>query len=698
MKKNFPRIRLILILAGISLAGFLVIIRLVSVQIIDHHIYEKKAERQWFERKVLYSRRGRIFDRNGNPVAVTCCMYNVGITPRDFPPAASRYLSDVTGHPLSRIKSYLQYREKDYIPLCRRLNLDEEDLIRLSSLSGVSLDPVNERILPFDSIDRNFVGMVNEKGEGVGGIERSYDDILRGEDGWVVTSRDALNRSVKLIGAPRKNAVDGGDIYLTIDSDIQRIADFELKRAVKDYDASGGIIIIVDPRNGDILALAEHFPSGDSHVLYSSSCYYEPGSTFKLMTYSYMLQDDIVDINDVFDGENGEKLFDFGVIKDDHPHNLITLKESFIHSSNICTIKAVSRGDREDFYRFLLRCGFGCRTGIDLPAETKGILREPGKWTSRSLPSISIGHEIGVTPLQMAYAYAAVANGGELFVPRVVMGMEKNGEMVKEIQPVKTRRVLSEEVSEKIRGFCREVVLEGTGGRASTDFVPVAGKTGTAQKAGDNGYVNGKYISSFVGFAPVDEPRVVCLVILDEPSGYNYYGGVSAAPVFRNVIEGICLSSEWIPDGPELRVKEEEGEREMVRVPVLLRMGLDEACRKAARAGIIVNGEGGAGDVYSQNPGPGELVPRGSVVDVLLRDSAIANNKVRIPDFRGLTVREARRELIKFGLEIEIRGYGTVRKQHPAPGAEITPGSRVVLYCRSNYRLSRNAGMEDGRS
>ncbi|MBD3179884.1 MAG: PASTA domain-containing protein [Candidatus Latescibacteria bacterium] len=698
MKKSFPRFRLFLILAGIALAGFVIIIRLVQVQVINHSVYERKAQDQWFDRKVLHAKRGRIFDRHGNPLAVTCQMYDLGITPKHIPESAAGYLGEISGYSAARIRRCLDRKDREYIPLRRKLNLGGEELVKLSSMSGVTLDAVQERILPFDSVDRSFIGVVNDSGRGVAGIERAYDDILRGDDGWMVTSRDALNRSVKLIGAPRRNARDGSDIYLTIDSDVQRIADFEIRRAVEEYEASGGVVIVADPRNGDILALAEHFPGSKNHILFSSSCFYEPGSTFKLITYSYLLQRGIVNIDECFDGEDGRKVFDFGVFRDDHPHGILTVKQSFVQSSNICTIKAISRGDCEDFYRFILRCGFGSRTGVELPVETGGILREPTRWTDRSLPSIAIGQEVGVTPLQMLCAYAAIANGGELFVPRVVMRVEKGGEKIKEIQPVKTRRILPEDVCDEIRDFCRDVVLEGTGRRAATGLIPVAGKTGTAQKAGENGYADGKYISSFIGFAPVENPRLVCLVLLDEPGGYDYYGGISAAPVFRKVIEGICLSSDRMTGCSQLALARYNDDREMVRVPALLRMSFPEACRIGAKKGIIVNGCGGEGPVYSQNPGPGELVPRGTEVDVLLKDEGKGKRGFRLPDFAGLTIREARRELIKHGLEVRIEGYGTVRKQDPGPGTVVRPGARVVLYCRCNYELTCPAGTGDGRS
>ena len=697
MKRRFPRFRLILILAGMVLAGFVIIIRLVFVQIIDHEIYEKKARRQWFEKEILRAKRGQILDRHGNPLAVTCQMYDVGITPEDFPAPAARYLSDITDRPLSRIKRYLSQTDREYIPLRKRMNLADTVLAKLSSLPGVRVDPVHERIIPFDAVNRSFIGMVNGSGEGVAGIERAFDDYLRGEDGWLVTSRDALNRPVKLIGAPRRNARDGSDLYLTLDSDVQRIADFEIRRAVEDYSAAGGVVIVCDPRNGDILALAEHFPGNKNHILYSSSCFYEPGSTFKLITYSYMLEKEMADINDVFDGENGEKQFDFGLFRDDHPHNDITLKESFVFSSNICTIKAICGGNPDDFYRFVLRCGFGSRTGVDLPVETRGILRDPRQWTNRSLPSIAIGQEIGVTPLQLLYAYAAVANGGELFVPRAAVRLEREGETIRKMEPVKTRRVLSPEVCDEIKNFCREVVVRGTGRRAATNFISVAGKTGTAQKAEDDGYADGKYISSFVGFAPVEQPRVVCLVLLDEPQGHQYYGGLSAAPVFRNVIEGICLASDRISEPASLVYSPERKDQDMVEVPVLLRMDLARACRVGARAGIIVNGCGSEGSVYSQNPDPGTLVPRGAVIDVLLRTEQVEGTRIELPDFTGLTIREARRELIKKGLKIEIEGYGTVKRQKPEPGSMVTAGSKVVLFCRSNYELSCSGGTEKGR-
>ncbi len=693
MSIRFPKWRLRLVSVFAAVIVCVLFYRIIQVQVFRHRLYNELAENQWHFETKWPARRGRIFDRNGYPVAVSHKTYTIGITQIDFPvnDDAAEYLASVLGKTRSSIKRILK-RKDSYFLLGKDLCLTGEQEARLSSLSGIKIDLKPERLNPLSSIAPGFIGSIDDKGIGTGGIEVAFQEYLCGIDGWLLKNRDAMDQLFIPVNAPGKKPVDGNDLYLTIDSRIQSIVDFELEQAVGRYGAVGGVAIVADPQNGNIIAISEKQgtsgkkgtePYHDAH-LYSASCMYEPGSTFKLITDAFLLESGMVEPYDVFYGEQGTARFDFGKFSDDHPFGWMTFKESFVHSSNICTIKAVKDVEKRDFYSFLLRMGFGSRTGIDLPAESKGHLRKLSLWSSRSLPSIAIGQEIGVTPLQMVMAYCAVANGGRLLVPRVVTHvMDPLNREVRDYPVVEVRRVFSPRTVETLVDFCKDAVEEGTGGEAAVDGVEVAGKTGTAQKSDGRRYIEDKYIASFIGFAPADDPRLVCFVMLDEPDAEYHYGGISSAVVFRKIMEGINLSTDIFAygNGNDIAIGYEE--KKDIRAPNFLRLAVSEAERLSSDRKIQICYSRTDGEVYSQVPGPGTLISSGDSVYLSFRcDDTGRMSDVSVPDLRGLSIRKARRMLLECGLKSRIEGYGIVRKQSPAPGCAAKQGSLVKLYCK----------------
>ncbi|UCF06681.1 MAG: PASTA domain-containing protein [bacterium] len=697
MSGQFPQWRLRLLSVFAALIVCILLYRIVQIQITRHDEYLQRAKDQWHEKITWPARRGSIFDRNGVPLAVTHRIYTLGVTPSHFLEnvEAVNYVADLLGHSPRRLRTTLP-KDRVYVPLSRDLHLTEDQVHQLSSLHGVRLDSNHDRLYPFGSVPQRLIGSINHSGSGVAGVELAFQSHLAGANGWLLANKDARDSTFHLANAPGRRPRNGGDVYLTIDSGVQSIVDFEIQQAVERYGARRGVAVILDPFTGDILALSERYADAgasvsnlpDATALYSVSCIYEPGSTFKLVTHSYLLEHGIATPYSVYYGEKGKAAFDFGTFRDDHPHEWLNFKESFVHSSNICTIKAVCGSDTYDFYRYIMHFGFGGRTGISLPAESGGTLRPPKEWSARSLPSISIGHEIGVTVLQMAMAYCALANGGELLSPRIAIGFhDGKGCTRTELPVVRVRRVFSEKTAAMLKEFCREVVVKGTGEKAAVDGIPVAGKTGTSQKAGSNGYEPGKYIASFIGFAPVAKPRVVCLVLLDEPTYPYYWGGESAAVVFSHIIEGINLSTDLIIGEPtwEVAVPEERVERvERVTVPSLLRLPYEDAEALASRNGFTVESNSTRGFVYSQTPGPGTLSERGRTIRLLFGPSrAGAQAKVRVPDLVGLSIREARRMLLSCGLKSRVKGYGIVARQRPRAGLYVQSASAVMLVCNS---------------
>ncbi len=690
MRSRFSdwRINTVAVLSFVAVCA--IFLRIVHVQIITHEDIDEDAQKQWLTRVTCTARRGSIFDRNGLPLAVTHKTFVLGVTPRDLPDDDDELevLSDAASTTGSSVHRLLK-RKDTYIRLARKVPLSYQQEEKLSSMSGVRLDPYPERINPFHCMTPSLLGSVGSDGSGTGGIELSFSDLLRGADGWKILSRDAKGGLYRRADAPGRKPENGHDLYLTIDSRIQAIVDFELEQAVSRYGAASGAAVVVDPWTGEIYALAEKEGKKAGKVknvagLYSTSCIFEPGSTFKLITSAYLLERGDVDPYDVFYCEEGEADFWFGTFKDDHEFGWLTYKEIFKKSSNICTIKAVMNTDREDFYSFLLRFGFGSRTGINLPAESAGALRKPEDWSGRSLPSIAIGQEIGVTVLQMAMAYCAVANGGNLLVPRIAHEVrDPEGKLVREFSPVRVRRVISPGTAKKLREFCRGVVVDGTGIKAAVEGIETAGKTGTAQVADGSGYLPNTWIASFVGFVPADEPRFVCMVVLNEPSYAWHYGGSSSAVVFSEIVEGINLTSDLLaPEVLEGIVDSTRLRRDMIAVPSFFRLRCAEAVQLASDCDLNIVFHSDEGEVYSQIPGPGTLVKKGESVSLsFISGGDRKKSGVAVPDLRGLSIRQARRMLIESGLRSRIAGSGTVLRQDPAPGRKVSRGSIVSIRC-----------------
>jgi stage V sporulation protein D (sporulation-specific penicillin-binding protein) len=707
MNKTFSlgRVKFLSVLFTLLL-GFIVF-RLVQVQIVNHNIYMERAEKQWHEKEIWHARRGSIFDRNGVPLAITHNTFTVGISPACCP--RSREVLDDLAEilPVSRQRlKKLMSLQREYVQLAKDQSLTEEEIGKLSSITGVKLDQSQKRLYPLKSVPIHLLGKVNCEGGGVGGVEAAFDHLLSGENGWLLINKDAKNRAIPSVNSPGKKPQDGRDLYLTMDSRVQAVTDFELASAVDKYGARWGVAVVIHPETGEIIALSERFKEdyGDGHggmAIHAISCIYEPGSTFKLITDSFLLDGGMVDPYDVFYAEGGEADFEFGTFRDDHPvDGWLTFRESFVKSSNICTIKAVMGSDPEDFYRHIIRFGFGGWTGIPLPAESRGTISPPDRWSDRSLPSISIGHEIGVTPIQMIMAYGAVCNGGKLLTPRLIHKVkDQKGRVINSSGPVEVRRVVSLKTVETLKEFCRKVVINGTGKLAKVDGIEVGGKTGTSQKSNSNGYIENAYTASFIGFAPFDEPEIICLVMLDQPDFPYYYGGQSSAVVFSRIVKGINLSTNLFYKCGDYRMVMEERDEDLVEVPNFLKLSGPDAVVLASSCGLCISQSSGEGMVYSQSPSPGNMIERGGEVKILyLPVKETRSEKVRVPNILGLSIREARRLLVACGLSCRLRGMGLVEEQFPCAGSLVSRGYEVLLRCSLKDVVSRKHGVGEERN
>jgi cell division protein FtsI (penicillin-binding protein 3) len=386
-------------------------------------------------------------------------------------------------------------------------------------------------------------------------------------------------------------------------------------------------------------------------TLRSVSHIYEPGSTFKLVTVAALLDRTGIAPADSFDAEDGRADLGFATIRDPHPHRWLTIEEAFMYSSNVVMAKASGFLAAGDLYGYAKLFGFGTRTGVGLPGESAGSVPPVDRWSARTRATMAFGQEVAATPLQVLNAYAAIANGGVMMMPRLVRGVaDPRGEVIRS-EPVAVRRIVSEQTAEKLRELCLRVVEEGTAQGAKVEFMRVAGKTGTAQKAGRRGYLANRYVASFVGFAPYEKPKIACLVMIDEPHWNARFGGDSAAPSFARICRSLANSTAVFDDVlvvETLRVAPDRGRR--WQAPNFLRMERAAALETARRLGANVLCQGGEGRVVAQAPSPGTALRRDDVLRLFVTDGRVDGSRARLgPEANARARARYRHALPPFG-------------------------------------------------
>lgn len=494
-----------------------------------------------------------------------------------------------------------------------------------------------------------LVGFVDARGRGSGGIERALEDELCGHPGWATELRDATGATYLIPGRPGKPQVSGYDVVLTLDAELQDIAHARLRRAVETENAKGGCLVAVDPHTGEILALAG-YPSFDPEDVRGASRQvlnvaavttpYEPGSTFKLVTALSALESGLMKPNTIIHCENGRAVVSGRTVTDHEAFGALPLHSCFAHSSNVAFAK-IGTLCGPGLYDTAIRMGFGTPTGLGLPGEASGYVPKPERWSKLTPASMAYGYEVMVTPLQLTMAYAAVANGGVLMRPWLVKSIEdEGGRVVYRNRPQAVHRVAEPAVARQLLSFMREVVTDGTGGSADLPWVEVAGKTGTAEKVINGSYSRSRHFASFVAAAPAESPRIVMLVLIDEPK--SHFGGQAAAPVVREVLEAY----RRLP-GALLR-------------PEYATLDVPGAPKRWSLSDFLVDT---------------------SVADP--RDDAgvePAGTLGGLPEVRGLSKRDALKLLHAWGVEITVDGSGRVYEQEPAPGSPLP--EVVHLLCR----------------
>ncbi len=532
------------------LVGFAILLfRFFDLQVLQAETMMQKARRQHEKTITLDSNRGAIFDRQGKPLALNLDVPSVYATPSslDNPTRVARQLAQVLGVPREPLEKRLR-TERDFVWIQRKIDDSQVERLNDLALPGVGVMVEARRFYPKGTLLAHVLGFAGIDSQGLEGLENGYDEHLRGQVRRVVLQRDALGRVIIPESQRKSQPLSGHAISLTIDEVIQYIAEQALEQTVRNTKARGGTVLVMAPKTGQMLAWALR-PTFDPNHIHQASPErwrnrgvtdpYEPGSTLKVVLAAAALELNRVTPDTLLYAGDGEIPISGTVIHDHEKAGWVTFREAIQRSSNVAFVKMSWELGREQVYQFLRTFGFGEKTGIDLPGESIGILRRPDQWSQRTLPSLAIGQEIAVTPLQLLTAVSAVANEGWLMRPFLVREIsDHQGRSVWEHVPHIRRRPISAETAKTVTDLLVNVVDRGTGKRAAIPGYRVAGKTGTAQKVdpATGTYSSTKFVGSFVGFVPAEDPQLAILVMIDEPQG-PAWGGVVAAPVFRKVAE-----------------------------------------------------------------------------------------------------------------------------------------------------------------
>ncbi len=751
------------IAAFFALWAAVICVRLFWLQVIDHREYLEKAARQQQRTFEVAPRRGILYDRNLHELAMTVLADSVYAVPsemadrqdpdaqRKYQAAAAALAGVVHTDASDRFTSPRQIAarlsaSRNFAWIARKLDSATAARVTALHLNGIYLQKEFKRYYPNNQLAAQTLGYVGMDDNGLGGLEKSFDPDLHGVPGRMLTALDARRQ---VLGSQEREPDPGKNLVLTLDENIQFMAERSLDAALARTHARSGTVVVQDPESGQILALAvrptydpNRFRHATGDLLRNNaiSDVFEPGSTFKLVTYSSAIEKKLTNPNEVIDCEGGKITLAGRVIHDDHYNGLLTVAQALQESSDVAAIKLALRVGPDDFYGFIRAFGFGSRSGIRLPAETRGLLRPVRRWSGSSIGSIAIGQEVAVTPIQLVTMVSTIANGGMYLPPKIVLeetgdapehglnpsAFHPEGELPDPL-PEGAHRVVTTMTAAIMRQLAEGVVLHGTGTTAQLNGYSAGGKTGTAQKIDvlTHRYSKTDYVASFVGFAPVNNPAVTIAVVIDSPRGDHFGRGVSA-PVFQElaqeVLEYLGVPHDQPVRDPAPAAKEEArqdpGDQERappqetgdlnalfasvndlppddpLRTQAEGRDPAPAAGRAAVEAGVPAASLGKAAEslppVAEANPPadrpaptaksspepPSGALPPAALSGAIAVD---AQRRVSVPSFAGEPVRQAVEAAGMAGLSLQVLGSGLATAQVPAPGALVPLGTAVVV-------------------
>ena len=734
---RFWLVSLFFILWACAIAG-----RLFVLQILRHQEYINRAQKQQQRTFEVAPRRGVLYDRNLHELAMTVQADSIYADPSEIgdKKQAARVLAAIVhSDPDDAQTSEEQIANRlntghSFAWIARRVIPERAAKVKALGLKGIYFQKEFQRFYPDNEIAAQVLGYVGVDDTGLGGLEQKFEPQLHGVAGRMYTAMDARRR---VLGSTERDPAPGQNLVLTIDSDIQFLAERALDHAMEKTQAVNGTVVVQDVHTGQILALAirpTFNPNQFRHTTpallrnHAVSDVYEPGSTFKLVTYSAAIDQGVTKPDDLIDCQGGQITLNGRVIHDDKSdhYGVITVHEALEHSSDVAAVKLALKMGPDNFYKYLRDFGFGSRPGVELPGETRGLLRPVGKWGSTSIGSIAIGQEVGVTPLQLVSMVSTIANGGIYLPPHVLMRNAKaavqkstpsqvaaaeqaplqpspfrpGGELVNPL-PQGAHRVISELSAAEMRKMMEGVVLYGTGKAAQLNGYSSGGKTGTAQKVDPRTHLYSKtmHVASFAGIAPVNNPVISVAIVIDTPrAGGSYYGAAVSAPVFAEVAQQV-LEYLGVPHDVDIRAPKPPAkpakpahEDDQDNAPdinalfaALNDLPADDPLRDPVAQSTAPPAETDASPAATQaktttaalqlpeNPTPVQLAPVSQVV--------VNTDQLKVPTFVGLPVRKVIEAAALAGLEVQVMGSGTVREQAPAPGSMVGAGTRILVRC-----------------
>ncbi len=643
--------RALIVTALLFVFFILLAVKLFDVQVVRSEEYKYYAERQQTMTEKIPAQRGMIYDRdnvllayNRNDVSFYVDLRMAG--KRDKDKIASKF-AEVFGKSKS---GYLKLMKDKGKNICLEKKVSGDKALLFKNFKAVGLfskdDPT--RVYHYGSLGSHLIGYVGNEYEGVSGIEKNADEVLKGENGTRVIERSAIGDLITIAEAETRPASAGLNVYLTINKSYQSFIEEELKAGLEEFKALSATGIIMDPNTGEILALA-NVEDFDPNYFWkftdelrrnrALTDTYEPGSTFKSISMAAILDQKLCRENELLFVENGKYKFNGRNIRDSHKHDYLTVKGIFEQSSNIGMAKLIQRIDGEIYYKYLRGFGFGNITSIDLPGEVKGKLKKPSEWSGLTKTYTSFGYELSVTPIQLITAYCALVNGGTLYQPQIIKReTDINQNTLFESSPKIIRTVISKETSAKMREFLLSAVENGTGTNAKPDFISVGGKTGTSQQLVEGKYSKTNYNTSFIGFFPVEQPRIVCLILVNSPQN-GKYGGLVAAPIFKRVVEKI-----YSEDPSRFRQEPVKNSSQQY-------------------------------EKFTQ-------ISQNNKTAVEKRNPDLKEMKTGVmPDLKDYAIRDAIVVLTKLGIRYKVNGSGKVMEQSIEPGTRLDKDSVCRISC-----------------
>lgn len=716
--KKMKNRRIAIILASCVLTSSALIVRLCYIMTTKQKVYASMANEQWTSEVKINAKRGRILDSQGNELAVSTNVYRIDLdlnTLRSYMTTmnlsndyVASALSEALGVSYDDVLKKLELKLSSGVPansatLARQVEKENADKVKELSLTGVVVSSDIKRYYPNNSLLSKVLGVVNSEGVGITGIESYYNTYLSGTPGILISQVDKINNEIPYESSKVTDAVDGKDITLTINSKIQYICEEIASEAMKEQNADGVTIIVTNPNNGEIIAMANK-PDFDSNSPYkisesfkgateseiiqnmwsndSVSFSFEPGSIFKSLLGAIAIEEGVAGHDETYTCNGGLNI-DGTYVKcwKEGGHGIQTYAETLQNSCNVATMEIASKIGKETLNEYLEKFGLGTISGIDLPGEVSGVIKDTDKISNLDLGTISFGQTNTVNPIQFMTAFNSVINGGDLIKPHIMKSIghidETTGTYVidEEFEQEIEENIISEETSEKMQEYLRSVVTEGSSKTVEISGLEIAGKTGTAEKIDEStGTYGGGYVSSFVGFAPYDNPVVSIMVMIDNPKSGEHFGGIIATPVAKKVFEDI---SDYIEEA----VLNSKNSVNNVIIPNITGMNVEKAKKILQDLNIQFTVEGDGGKIGNVSPKPGSLIAKDSKITVETTSSLSYDNSVIMPDLTGYSKEKAKSILSSLGLKSYFKGdkNGSIKEQSIASGEYLNANSYVKL-------------------